>query len=101
MIINFTSEVIAGAIDVFTVLYTFPRILIAVVASFFPDANIAVLGVWMAILFNVSWQPFYIWLTDVEKRIKGVYFVVLNVPLNFFIFKLLGVPVYAMLRAIV
>ena len=100
IIVSLTSEFIAGAVDVFTLTYIPPRMLMAVIASFFPDADFAMLGLWMVVLFNVLQQPVYFLLTDVEKRIKGLYFTVLNIPLNFFIFKFIGAPLYEILKLI-
>lgn len=101
IIVSIVSEMVAGAVDVFTVIYIGPRIIMAVTASFFPEANFAMLGMWMSILFNALQQPIYFKLTDVEKRLKGVYFTAFNIPINIFLFKLVGAPLYELLKAIV
>ena len=104
VIVNFSSEIIAGAVDVFTIIYTGPRIIMAVAApiifGIFPDMSFATLGLISVLIFNGIQQPIYFWLVDVEKRVKGLYFTMLNVPLNFFIFKFIGAPLYELLRFI-
>jgi len=105
IIINFTSEVIAGAVDVFTIIYTGPRIIMAVAAGVifntFPDMSFATLGLISVLIFNALQQPVYFWLVDVEKRVKGLYFTVLNIPINYFIFKFIGAPLFEILRRLV
>jgi len=105
VIVNFSSEIIAGAVDVFTIIYTGPRIVMAVSApiifGIFPNMSFAMLGLVSVIIFNVLQQPVYFWLVDVEKRMKGLYFTVLNIPLNYFIFKFIGAPLFEVLKNIV
>ncbi|MBI2549880.1 hypothetical protein HYV83_01725 [Candidatus Woesearchaeota archaeon] len=107
IVISITSEIAAQALDPFSITYIPPRIATAFVAPWLygngtgPVHNIAVLGLLMSLLYNVLQQPVYYYLTDIEKRIKGLYFSSLNIPLNFLIFKFLGEPLFEILRRLV
>lgn len=102
-VITITSEVMAQALDPFSVTYIFPRIAVAFVSPllFSGGMDIGLLGLLMSLLYNVLQQPVYWLLTDPEKRIKSVYFSSLNIPLNFIIFKFVGEPLFVLLRNIV
>ncbi|MBI2145608.1 hypothetical protein HYU18_04790 [Candidatus Woesearchaeota archaeon] len=102
-VITITSEVMAQALDPFSVTYIFPRIAVAFVSPwlFAGGMDIGLLGLLMSLLYNVLQQPVYWLLTDPEKRIKSVYFSSLNIPLNFIIFKFVGEPLFVLLRNIV
>ena len=63
--------------------------------------DIALIGFLMSALYNALQQPVYWLLTDPEKRIKSIYFSSLNIPLNFLIFKFLGVPLFEVLKRLV
>ena len=107
IVISITSEIAAQALDPFSITYIPPRIAMAFVAPWLygngtgPVHNIAVLGLLMSLLYNALQQPVYYYLTDVEKRIKSLYFSSLNIPLNFLIFKFLGEPLFEILRSLV
>ena len=107
LVISITSEIAAQALDPFSITYIPPRIATAFVAPWLygngtgPVHNIAVLGLLMSLLYNALQQPVYYYLTDVEKRIKSLYFSSLNIPLNFLIFKFLGEPLFEILRSLV
>ena len=104
IVVSLTSEIAAQALDPFSITYIFPRIVIAFVAPWLygqgagPVHNIAFLGLLMSLLYNALQQPVYYYLTDVEKRIKSFYFSSLNIPINFLIFKFLGVPLFEILK---
>ena len=99
IVISITSEIAAQALDPFSITYIFPRIVIAFVAPWLyaNGVGIALLGLLMSILYNALQQPVYYYLTDIEKRIKGLYFSTLNIPLNFLVFKFLGEPLFTVL----
>jgi len=63
--------------------------------------TIFALGVWSVVAFNAVQQPIFMALVDVEKRLKAIYFVFLNIPLNIIIFKTLGPPLFAVLSLII
>src|SRR3989338_11576986 len=96
-VITITSEVLAQALDPFSITYIPPRIATAFVAPWLYHNNVSipVIGLLMSLLYNALQQPVYYYLTDVEKRIKSFYFSSLNIPLNFLIFKFLGEPLFA------
>ncbi len=102
-IISITSEIAAQALDPFSVTYIPPRIATAFVAPwlYHNGVSVAIIGLLMSILYNALQQPVYYYLTDVEKRIKSLYFGSLNIPLNFLIFKFLGVPLFTVLSKLV
>ena len=106
-VVSITSEIAAQALDPFSITYIPPRIATAFVAPWLygqgagPVHNIAFLGLLMSLLYNALQQPVYYYLTDVEKRIKSFYFSSLNIPINFLIFKFLGVPLFEILKKLV
>ena len=107
LVISITSEIAAQALDPFSITYIPPRMVAAFVAPWLygngtgPVHNIAVLGLLMSLLYNALQQPVYYYLTDVEKRIKSLYFSSLNIPLNFLVFKFLGEPLFEILRRLI
>ncbi len=106
IVVSITSEIASQALDPFSITYIFPRIVLVFVSRALygqgagPVPNIAVLGLLMSILYNALQQPVYYYLTDIEKRIKGLYFSTLNIPINFVVFKFLGEPLFEILRRI-
>lgn len=107
IVVSITSEIAAQALDPFSITYIFPRIVTAFVAPWLygngagPVGSIPLLGLLMSLLYNALQQPVYYYLTDIEKRIKGLYFSALNIPLNFLIFKFLGEPLFEVLKRLV
>lgn len=99
IVVSITSEIAAQALDPFSITYIPPRIATAFVAPWLYDngTSVALIGLLMSGLYNLLQQPVYWYLTDPEKRIKSIYFGSLNIPLNFLIFKFLGVPLFAVL----
>jgi len=84
------SEIISSGVDMFTVLYMVVRGLIGVVAFYLAGWNIVVLGIAMVLMFNLICQPFYMLPGDIETKIKGIYFFIMNITFNFVAFFLLG-----------
>ncbi len=105
IIVNFASEVASGHPDEMTLTYVPSRIVQVLFVHFayayFGLTGIVALGIWGNVAFNAVQQPIFMALVDVEKRLKAIYFVMLNIPLNILIFKVLGPPLYALLNAII
>ncbi len=100
IIVTFTSEIVSGYPDAMTLTYIPSRIAMVIGTYIFREAEIVTLGFWMIILFNAVQQPMFWALTDFEKRVKSVYFTVLNIPLSFLLFKFFGAALLQFLRAI-
>ncbi len=100
-IVTFTAEVASGYPDVMTLTYIPSRIVMVLFAYIFRSMDIVSLGIWSVVVFNAVQQPIFMWLTDAEKRLKAIYFVMLNIPLNILIFKVFGHPLLSLLQAIV
>lgn len=106
IIVSLTSEIASQALDPFSITYIFPRIAVVFISRALygggtgPVHNIAILGLLMSLTYNLLQQPVYLYLTDIEKRIKSLYFSILNIPLNFLVFKFLGVPLFEVLKRI-
>ncbi|MBS3132728.1 hypothetical protein J4470_01185 [Candidatus Woesearchaeota archaeon] len=90
IIVTLASEIISSAVDVFTFLYMFARGVIGVAAFYMASTNIVLLGVLMVLLFNAICQPIYLLPGDIETKMKGLYFFVINIIFNFIAFFLLG-----------
>ena len=107
VVISISSEVASQALDPFSITYIFPRIVTAFVAPWLygqgsgPLHNVAMLGLAMSLLYNALQQPVYWFLTDPEKRIKALYFSILNIPINWLVFKFLGGPLFDLLKVLV
>ena len=103
LIISISSEVAAQALDPFSITYIPPRMVTAFVAPwlYHNGTSIAMLGLLMSTLYNLLQQPVYWLLTDPEKRIKSLYFSSLNIPINWLVFKLLGGPLFDLLKVLV
>lgn len=105
IIVNLASEVMSGYPDVMTLTYlpsrTVQVLFVWIAHSLNPDMGIAALGIWSVIIFNLVQQPVFMFLTDAEQRLKAVYFVALNIPINILIFKFLAVPLYTLLKLII
>ncbi len=99
-IVTFTAEVASGYPDVMTLTYIPSRVVMVLFAYLFRSMDVVSLGVWSVIVFNAVQQPIFMWLTDAEKRLKAIYFVMLNVPLNILIFKAFGHALLSLLQAI-
>ena len=104
IIVNFSSEVASGHPDEMTLTYMPSRVAQALFTHFAYTSGmitgIVALGTWSVVVFNAVQQPIFMSLVDAEKRLKALYFVALNIPLNILIFRLLGEPVFNLLSAI-
>lgn len=90
VVITLASEIISSAVDVFTIIYMIARGAIGVVAFYLGGMNIVILGLLMVLMFNIICQPFYLLPGDIETKMKGLYYLVINVSFNFIVFFFLG-----------
>ncbi len=89
-VVTLIAEIVNSGIDAFIIGYVPARAIIGFVSSFFPQANIVVLGTLMSVLYNALAQPLYAFQGDVEVRMKLLAYLAINVPFNFVIFSLFG-----------
>ena len=102
VIVNLASEIFSGYPDVMTLTYIPSRSIQVLFVWIFSDSmGIVALGIWSVIVFNLVQQPVFMFLTDTEQRLKAVYFIVLNIPINILLFRLLAEPLYTLLQRIV
>ena len=104
IVVNLASEVMSGYPDVMTLTYIPSRTIQALFVWFaFAHGSMGIvsLGIWSNVIFNMVQQPIFMFLTDAEQRLKALYFVILNIPINILIFKTIGEPLYRLLEAIV
>ena len=102
VIVNLASEIFSGYPDVMTLTYIPSRTIQVLFVWLFSDSmGIVALGIWSVIVFNIVQQPVFMFLTDTEQRLKAVYFIVLNIPINILLFRLLANPLYTLLQRIV
>lgn len=97
---NIASEVVSGYPDAMSLTYIPSRSAQVLFVYLFRSWDVAQLGIWSVVVFNLVQQPIFMWLTDAEKRLKSLYFVILNVPLNILIFRFLGHPLLSLLQTI-
>jgi hypothetical protein len=92
-IVSFTAEILTNALDIFILTFVPSRAAIGLMAglffSFF-NGNILLTGVALSIAYNLMAQPVYIFLADVEMRMKSFFFLFLNIGTNFIWFAVLG-----------
>lgn len=103
IVVNFASEVASGHPDEMSLTYIPSRVVQVLFVHFaygWGLTGIVALGVWSVVVFNAVQQPIFMALVDVEKRLKAIYFVMLNIPLNILIFKVFGPPLFSLLNAI-
>lgn len=104
IVINITSEIASGHPDEMSLTYIPSRTAQVLFMHFAWTSGLITNFVWLGILgvvaFNMVQQPIYMSLVDVEKRLKSLYFVFLNIPLNILLFKLLGPPLFAIMQRI-
>lgn len=92
-IVSFTAEIMTNALDIFILTFVPSRAVVGLAAGFAFDlfnGNILYTGVALSIMYNLIAQPFYIFLADVEMRMKSFFFLFLNIGSNFIIFAVLG-----------
>lgn len=92
-VVTFTAEIMTNALDVFIISFVPSRAVIALTAGFLFhqfNGNILLTGVLSSIFYNLIAQPFYLFMADVEMRLKSVFFIAFNIGSNFVIFAVLG-----------
>ena len=92
-VVSFTAEVMTNALDIFILTFVPSRAVVGLVAGLAFDmfnGNILVTGVSLSIMYNLIAQPLYIFLADVEMRMKSFFFLFLNIGSNFIWFAVLG-----------
>lgn len=92
-VVTFTAEIMTNALDVFIISFVPSRAVIALTAGFFFqwfNGSVLLTGVLSSILYNLIAQPFYLFMADVEMRLKSVFFIAFNIGSNFIIFAVLG-----------
>ena len=100
VVTNIASEFVSGYPDAMSLTY-FPSLSARVLFVYlFRDWDVVQLGIWSVVVFNLGTQPVFMWLTDAEKRLKSLYFVMLNVPLNILIFRFLAHPLLSLVQAL-
>jgi len=100
-VVSFSAEIMTNALDVFIITFVPTRAIIGLTAGFLFDlfnGNILYTGFAASIMYNVIAQPLYIFMADVEMRLKSTYFFFLNIGFNFIIFALLGKVMVSLLR---
>lgn len=93
VIVTFTAEVMTNALDLFIISFIPSRAVIAMTAGFFFhqfNGNILLTGIVSSVLYNLLAQPFYLFMADVEMRMKSLFFIAFNIGSNFAIFAVLG-----------
>ncbi len=92
-IVTFTAEIMTNALDAFIITFVPSRVFIALIAGFVFSqfqGNIVLTGLVCSIIYNAIAQPLYIFMADVEMRMKSAFFIFLNVGSNFIIFAVFG-----------
>ncbi len=92
-VVTVSAEIMTNALDVFIISFVPSRAIIAVAAGFLFNqfnGNIILTGLVSSVLYNLLAQPFYLFMADVEMRVKSVFFILLNIGSNFIIFAILG-----------
>ncbi len=98
IVVNMFAEVFSGYPDVMSLTYLPSRAIQALFVYFAVGSlGFVAAGIWGVIVFNLVQQPMFMYLTDAEKRLKAVYFVLLNVPLNIILFNFLGMPLFTLM----
>ena len=100
VVTNIASEFVSGYPDAMSLTYIPSRSAQVLFVYLFRDWDIVQLGIWSVVVFNLVQQPIFMWLTDAEKRLKSLYFVMLNVPLNILIFRFLAHPLLSLVQAL-
>ncbi len=88
--VSFAAEVISGNIDAFMLVYLPVRVLSGLFAAVVPFSGIVSAGIATALFINVLSQPIYLFQGDTETRLKGITYLVVNIPFNVLLFRLLG-----------
>lgn len=91
--VTITAEIMTNALDIFIISFVPSRMIIALTAGFMFmqfNGNIILAGFASSVLYNFLAQPFYLFMADVEMRMKSIFFIFLNIGSNFIIFTVLG-----------
>lgn len=92
-VVTLAAETMTNALDVFIISFVPSRVAVALISGFVFSqfgGNIALAGLACSMIYNLLAQPFYLFMADVEMRVKAVFFVLMNVGSNFVIFAVLG-----------
>lgn len=88
--VSFAAEVISGNIDAFMLVYLPVRVLSGLFAAVAPFSSILAVGISTAIFVNLLSQPIYILQGDAEIRLRGISYLLINIPFNVLLFNLFG-----------
>jgi len=92
-VVSFIAEILTNALDFFVITFVPSRAIMALVAGFFFNqfsGNILITGFVCSVFYNLIAQPLYIFMADVEMRMKSFFFLFFNIGSNFVIFAVLG-----------
>jgi hypothetical protein len=92
-VVTITAEIMTNTLDIFIISFVPSRMVIAFTAGFMFtqfNGNIILAGFASSVLYNFLAQPFYLFMADVEMRIKSVFFIFFNIGSNFIIFAVFG-----------
>ena len=101
IVVSLTSEVMATSLDFFIVSFIPGRIVMAIAAGFLLDlfnGNVIAVGAVSSVFYNGMSQPLYLLLSDVEMRLKSLYFVFINICSNLMFFLVFGNLVASFLK---
>lgn len=90
---TFASEIISSGIDAFTMFYAAARGISGGVAFFLVNSmsfSVVSMGIVALVVFNVLCQPIYQMSGDVEAKVKGVYYLIVNTLFNLLVFTFFG-----------
>ncbi len=95
---TFASEIISSGIDAFTLFYAIARAFAGAAAFYLGNPagllasplSVVALGMVAVGIFNVLCQPIYQMSGDIEARLKGIYYLIVNTLFNLVIFTFLG-----------
>jgi len=92
-VVTIIAEIMTNALDIFIISFVPSRMIIALTAGFMFmqfNGSIILAGLASSVLYNLLAQPFYLFMADVEMRMKSIFFIFLNIGFNFIIFTVLG-----------
>lgn len=87
---TFASEIISSGIDAFTFFYAVARGTTGAVVFYLAGWNIVTLGMVGVAIFNILCQPIYQMSGDIEQRLKGIYYLIVNTLFNLLVFTFFG-----------
>jgi len=89
---SIAADIIGSDIDLFSFVDAFGRGVIGILAFNFysPEGSIVALGLIMTLIFYAISLPIYLFLGDLELKLKAVVYIPLNLGFNFVIFSSLG-----------